>query len=220
MTGTFIRNNDGDVVRAYGPGAPVTVIATLADDLEEADGRTLVGLVATDETDRGLVGGGWYPDEDPTDVALGDAAAAPLAAEVFLSTGYGEDETPDVLGVVLDGSARRMDRWTHAIVREARRATDDSVLVVVAGTGSYASDRLAVPATETLRGVEDAVPGERPVLAEVVPGGVFLDQAVLTAQEVTGQVVVEALLDAEAPGGETMFADVFQGFAVSFARYC
>jgi hypothetical protein len=220
VTGTFIRNNGGDVVRAYGPGAPVTVIATLADDLEEADGRTLVGLVATDETDRGLVGGGWYPDEDPTDVALGDAAAAPLAAEVFLSTGYGEDETPDVLGVVLDGSARRMDRWTHAIVREARRATDDSVLVVVAGTGSYASDRLAVPATETLRGVEDAVPGERPVLAEVVPGGVFLDQAVLTAQEVTGQVVVEALLDAEAPGGETMFADVFQGFAVSFARYC
>jgi hypothetical protein len=43
---------------------------------------------------------------------------------------------------------------------------------------------------------------------------------VLTAQAITGQVVVDQLLAAETPEGESMFADAFQGFAVSFARYC
>lgn len=79
---------------------------------------------------------------------------------------------------------------------------------------------LAVPSTEVASGVEDVVPGARPVIAETVPGGMFLDQEVLTAQAITGQVVVDQLLAAESPEGESMFADAFQGFAVSFARYC
>jgi hypothetical protein len=220
ITGSWIRGDDGDLVRPFGPGAPVTVIATLADDLEEADPATLVGLVATAEEDRGLIGGGWYPDTDPTDVVLGDAAAAPLAVGVHLSTGYGADRTPDILGVVLEGSVRAMDRWTRAIVRDASHATDGSVVVVVAGTGSAATDRLAIPASRVVAEVEGAVPGARPVVAHEVAGGLFLDQDVLTEQEITGQVVVDALLEAETPDGETMFADAFQGFAVSFARYC
>ncbi|HEX5949868.1 MAG TPA: hypothetical protein VFZ96_02605, partial [Actinomycetota bacterium] len=63
-------------------------------------------------------------------------------------------------------------------------------------------------------------PGSRPVVAAEVTGGLFLDQTVLTEQAVTGQAVVDTLLDAETSDGETMFADAFQGFAVSFARYC
>lgn len=220
VTGAFIRNDDGDIVPAFGPDAPVTVIATLADDLEDADGATLVGLVATDASDRGLVGGGWYEEEDPTDVTIGDPAAAPLAAEVFLSTGYGADRTPDVLGVVLQGGVRRLDRWTRRVVLSARESTGGNLVVVVAGTGTWERSRLAVPASAVVAAVEDAVPGARPVVAAEVAGGLFLDQDVLTEQEVTGQVVVDALLAAETPGGETMFADVFQGFAVSFARYC
>jgi hypothetical protein len=43
---------------------------------------------------------------------------------------------------------------------------------------------------------------------------------VLRAQQVTGQVAVDALLAAEDPDGGRMMADAFQGFAVSFARYC
>jgi hypothetical protein len=31
---------------------------------------------------------------------------------------------------------------------------------------------------------------------------------------------VDAVLSATGPGGERMLADAFQGFAVSFARYC
>jgi len=137
-----------------------------------------------------------------------------------LDAGYGADDVPDVLGVVLDGPVRSMDRWTEQIVTEARRATGDSTLVVVAGTGSWESRARAVPDTSLVDAVEDAVPGDEPAVAASVPGGVFLDQQVLTDEQVTGQVAVDAMLSADAPDGERMLADAFQGFAVSFARYC
>jgi hypothetical protein len=221
ITGSFVRNDDGDVVRAFGDGGPVQVIATLADDLEEAsDGRTLVGIVAADERDLGLVGGGWYPEQDPVDVVIGDGAAVPLAVDVHLGTGYGADDATDVLGVVIEGSIRRLDGWTERVVRAAERATNGSVLVVVAGTGTWERTRVALPETPLVDGVEDAVPGSRRVVAAIVAGGLFLDQEVLTESGVTGQVAVDAMLDVTTPQGREMMADAFQGFAVSFARYC
>jgi hypothetical protein len=220
ITGSFVRNDDGDVVRAFGDGGPVQVIATLADDLEEDDPRALVGIVATDERDLGLVGGGWYPDQDPVDVVIGDGEAVPLAVDVHLGTGYGADEVTDVLGVVMDGGIRRLDGWTERIVRAAERATSGSVLVVVAGTGTWERARMALPETPLVDAVEDAVPGSRSVVAAAVAGGFFLDQEVLTQAGVTGQVAVDALLDVTTPQDREMMADAFQGFAVSFARYC
>ena len=220
ITGSFVRNGEGRVAQAYGPDAPVQIIATLADDLDHADPSTLVGLVATDERDRGIVGGEWYPGEDPVDAVIGDSATAPLSVEVHLTTGYGSDDVPDVIGVVLDGRIRSLDRWTREIVKEAERTTSDSTLVVVAGTGSAEENRLAVPDRGLVDAVEDAVPGDAPAVAATVPGGLFLDQAVLREEQVTGQVAVDALLSATGPGGERMLADAFQGFAVSFARYC
>ena len=221
ITGSFIR--DGEVAEAFRPGLPVEdrqIIATLADDLDDANHSTLVALVATDERDRGIVGGGWYPGEDPVDVVIGDSAAAPLAVEVHLTTGYGADDVPDVIGVVLEGRVRAMDRWTREIVTEAERATSESTLVVVTGTGSGEASLLAVPDGELVEAVEDAVPGDAPAVAATVAGGVFLDQAVLRDEQVTGQVAVDAMLSATGPDGERMLADAFQGFAVSFARYC
>jgi hypothetical protein len=220
ITGSSIRNDAGAVVEAYGDGAPVSVIASLADDLEYADPRTLVGLVATDPRDRGLVGGGWYPRQDPVDVVIGDPAAAPLAVEVHLASGYGSDATPDVLGVALEGGIARLDRITREIVRLAQDVTGGRTLVVVAGTGTWERSRLAVPDDAAVDAVEGSVPGDAPVVEAVVPGGLFLDQEVLRRQQVTGQVAVDALLQTEAPDGERMMADAFQGFAVSFARYC
>jgi hypothetical protein len=220
ITGSFVRNDRGAVVPAFGPGSPVQVIATLADDLDETDHATLVGLVAPDQGDRGLVGGGWYPDEDPVDVVIGDAEAAPLAVRVHLSTGYGADEVPDVLGVVLDGPIDRMDAETRRIVSEAQRATSGSTLVAVAGTGSWEGSTLATPDTTLVDAVEDAVPGDANAVDATVPGGVFLDQGVLRDEQVTGAVAVDAMLSATGPDGERMLADAFQGFAVSFARYC
>jgi hypothetical protein len=223
ITGSFIKDGKGEVVEAFRPGLPVEdrqIIATLADDLDHANPSTLVGLVATDERDRGSVGGGWYPGEDPVDVVLGDSAAAPLAVEVHLTTGYGADDVPDVIGVVLEGGVRAIDRWTREIVKEAERATSGSTLVVVTGTGSSEANRRAVPDRELVEAVEDAVPGDVPAVAATVAGGVFLDQAVLKEEQVTGQVAVDAMLSATGPDGERMLADAFQGFAVSFARYC
>ncbi len=220
IVASLVRDDAGGLVGAFGPGSPVQVIATLADDLEHADARTLVGLVGTDPADRGLVGGGWYPDQDPVDLVLGDPAAAPLAVRTHLATGYGADGETDVLGVALEGGVARLDRWTRRIVLDAREATGGSVLVVVAGTGAWETGRRAVPAGSAIADVEAAVPGARPVVAGEVAGGLFLDQEVLTAAGVTGQAVVDPLLAAETPSGETMFADAFQGFAVSFVRYC
>jgi hypothetical protein len=220
ITGSYVRNTQGQVVQAYAANAPVQIIATLADDLDERDHATLVGLVAPDPTDRGLVGGGWYPDEDPVDVVTGDGEAAPLAVRSQLDAGYGADDVPDVLGVVLDGPVRSMDRWTEQIVTEALRATGGSTLAVIAGTGSWETHAHAVPDAALVDAVEEAVPGDERAVAASVPGGLFLDQKVLTDEQVTGQVAVDAMLSADAPDGERMLADAFQGFAVSFARYC
>jgi hypothetical protein len=220
ITGSFVRNGEGRVVQAYAPDAPVQIIATLADDLDHANQSTLVGLVATDERDRGIVGGDWYPGEDPVDTVIGDSATAPLSMEVHLTTGYGADDVADLIGVVLDGRVRSMDRWTREIVTEAERATGESTLVVVAGTGSAEASRLAVPDDDLVAAVEDAVPDSALAVTATVPGGLFLDQAVLREEQVTGQVAVDAMLSATGPDGERMLADAFQGFAVSFARYC
>jgi hypothetical protein len=227
ITGSFLRNDEpgsadaGEVHRAFGSGAPIHVIATLADDLEEhADPRTLVGLVATDERDRGLLGGGWYPGQDPVDIVIGDAAAAGLAVDVYLESGYGADPVSDVLGVVLRGGIERLDRLTRGIVRSTERATDGSVLVVVAGTGTTERHRIAVPDTTIVDAVEDAVPGNRRVVEATVAGGVYLDRDVLTETAVTGRAAADAMLDVTGSNGEAMMVDAFQGFAVSFSRYC
>jgi hypothetical protein len=111
ITGSFVRNDDGRVVEAFGEDAPVPVIASLADDLEHADPRTLVGLVVARQRDRGLVGGGWYTDQEPVDIVVGTGAAVPIAVAFQLSSGYGADDMPDILGITLDGSIRRMDRY-------------------------------------------------------------------------------------------------------------
>jgi hypothetical protein len=221
ITGSFVRNDRGKVVPAFGDEGPVQVIATLADDLDEqTGGRALVGLVATGESDRGIVGGGWYPDEDPVDVIVGDGAAVPLAVDVHLSTGYGRDDVPDVLGVVMHGPIRSLDARTKRIASAAGRATGGSALVVVAGTGATERARATVPDDELIAAVEDAVPGAGRAVAAAVPGGLFLDQDVLARAEVTGEVAVDVLLGLTNPDGGEMMADAFQGFAVSFARYC
>jgi hypothetical protein len=223
ITGSFVRNRMGEVVDAFATGDPFAdgqIIATLADDLDHADPSTLIGLVADDDRDRGIVGGDWYPGEDPVDSVIGDSATAPLSVQVHLTTGYGADDVPDVIGVVLDGRVRSIDRWTREIVTEAERATSGSTLVVVTGTGSSEAHRLAISDHGLVEAVEEAVPGDAPAVAATVPGGLFLDQSVLHDEQVTGQVAVDALLAATGPDGERMLADAFQGFAVSFARYC
>ena len=220
ITGSFVRNDEGRVVEAFGFDAPVTVIATLADDLDHAEPTSLVGAVLTDDLDRGIVGDRWYPEGDPVDAVIGDGATAPIAVEERLAMGYGSDETPDILAVVLEGSMRSLDRLTHRIVADAARATDNGALVVVAGTGSREDDPTAIGDEDLVAAVEDAIPGNARSVETAVPGGLFLDQDALRRERVTGLVAVEAMRSAEGAGGRPLLTDAFQGFAVSFGRYC
>jgi hypothetical protein len=222
ITGTLVRNDSGEVVTAWEPGSPLSVIATMPDDLDQqTDQASKIGLVAPDLSDRGIIGGTWYLGHDRDTVAVASGPSAVTAASRLLATGLGRDGVPDVLAVVLDGSIRSMDRRTERIAAAARAAAEGSVVVALAGTGSAAAGSdTAVAASHVTAAIEAAVPGTARVVAGAVPGGLFLNQDTLASLGITGQVVVQALLQAEAPDGSKLFVDAFQGFAVSFARYC
>lgn len=223
ITGTLIRNDLGAVVRAWGPGAPPSVIATLADDLDQAmNQKPLIGVVEAGAADQGIIGGTWYLGHDRDRVVLAPGSGALPAAERLLGAGFGRDSTPDILAVVLRGPVGSMDEWTKQLVASAERASGGSLAVVVAGTGT---NQPATPANGTalsgvLAQVEADVPGDGKVIAATVAGGLFLDQQTLAQQGISGDAAVQALLKATGPDGRSMMDDVFQGFAVSFARYC
>ena len=220
ITGAFVRNDEGEVTRAWNKHAPLSVIATLPDDLDEAMGqRSMVGLIATDPSDRGLIGGTWYPEHDADAVTIAPIGEEAAAARSLLERGFGADDIPDVLGVVL-GRGAACDARLRDVVAAAERASGGSVLIAVAGTGGNQVHPGGVEPVDVLAQVEDAVPGERPVVAASVPGGFFLDQQALLAEGITGQTVVDALLGVTGPDGQSVMVDAFQGFAVSFARYC
>jgi hypothetical protein len=225
ITGTLVRNDGGEVVRAWGPGSPFSVIATLPDDLDQARGqRPMIGLVASDVSDRGIIGGNWYigHDRDAMVTASGDDSVA--ATERLLASGFGHDDVPDILAVVLDGPLVSMDRRTRQLVMAAERASGGSVVVAIAGTGGGADEGPtrggSVRVSDVVSQVDDGVSGDPDVVAGVVPGGLFLDQRVLAREGISGDAAVQALLKVTASNGEPVFDDAFQGFAVSFARYC
>jgi hypothetical protein len=227
ITGALVRDDDGRVVEAWVPGGPLSVIATFPDDLDQAmDQRPLIGLVASDEADRGIVGGNWYVghDRDAIVVATGDSAVP--AAERLLAEGFGRDAVPDILAVVLEGSIGSIDRRTQRLVAAAERAAGGSVVVAIAGTGggsgadSGSSDGAPIRVSEVVSQVDAGVPGDPNVIADVVSGGLFLDQGALAEEGISGDAVVQATMEVTAPDGTRVFEDAFQGFAVSFGRYC
>jgi hypothetical protein len=221
ITGSYVRNDNGDVVPAWGDGAPLSVIASLPDDLDEKTGeRAMIGLVATAEKDRGLIGGNWYPDHDRDAITVSNGAGSVAAAGDILGQGFGRDEVPDILGVVLAGADA--DARIRQIVTLARRASGGSLLVVVAGTGTTGTGQgtAEITGSSVVDDVEGFVEGDAAIVAEAVPGGLFLDQATLAGEQISGDAAVQALLRVTTPDGQRMMADAFQGFAVSFARYC
>jgi hypothetical protein len=228
ITGTFVRNDRGVVVRAFDGAAPLTVIATLADDLDAPAStagpspfgqKPIVALVATDLADRGLIGGDWYDGHDRDEVVVAPRDRVVEQAERLLGA-MGSDRVPDVLGVALEGNIRTLDRATRDLVAAAERAARGRVLTVVVGTGTTELRRLANPDAVLVDAVDAAVPGERSAVSASVAGGVFLDQHTLRLAEVTGQVVSRAMAEVTGPTGTPMMVDTFQGFAVSFSRYC
>jgi hypothetical protein len=224
ITGGLLRNDEraGQVVSAWSSAAPTSVIATFPDDLvNEMGGRPLVGLVAPEPADRGLVGDGWAYANPPYRERIG--GGDPVAdVRGMLGEGFGADASPDVLGVVLDGSLATMDRRTGAIVDEVRHAVPAATFAVTA-TGSDAAPAggSTTTADRVASEVDRSVGSPDPIVQAETPGGLFLDQAVLASRGLSSNAVVDALLALRSPtGDEKLFRDAFPGFAVSFARYC
>ncbi|HEY6566364.1 MAG TPA: hypothetical protein VI341_02500 [Actinomycetota bacterium] len=220
ITGTVLRGPDGAIARAWMPGAPSSVIATLADDLDaSSDQAARVGAVLDDASDRGLIGDGWYlGDRDRDDVVVSDHPVAQVTR--LLDEGFGSDGHPGLIGVVVRGSISGMDDMTEAIVRLVRKRVPDATFAVTAtgdtgppGRTSSSEDILDVAAQV------DATVGA-PIVAAEGAGGLFLDRVVSSERSITADTVAEAMATLRGADGDEVFLDAFPSFAVSFARYC
>ena len=91
---------------------------------------------------------------------------------------------------------------------------------MVTATGSPGTPDGPLTAGELVRALEQGAVTEGRLVEAATSGGIFLDRRTLGREEVPGSTVVDALLATTGPNGTPLFADVFQGFAVSFGRYC
>jgi hypothetical protein len=217
ITGTHVRSDSGKLVEAWSRGAPPSVIATLPDDLDQRlRGRPHIGLVADSPTDRGLIGGNWYVDNDEDDIVITKDVVR--AGKGLLARGYGRDDVTDLLAVTLAADAASRDEELGALVKAAAAASDDSLLTVVTATGA------SEPAPQMIktRGLSNKLEVElgTDVVEAFAVGGLFIDQGVLARNKISEDEVVRSLRALETVGGRPILADAFTGIAVSFARYC
>ncbi len=197
VTGAWVRTDDGRVVRAWGPEAPLPVIATFAEDLDHAaHEHARVGLIGTSASDRGLIGGDWYPGAD--DDLLITTSQPKGTVQRFLDEGFGADGQPDLLGVVLRGPVGSLDRTTHGIVDAIRARVPDATFAITA-TGSGTPMAGAVPADTVARQLEDSL--HTPLVTAAAPGGLFLDEERVATSGIGADAVATALLERSAPGG-------------------
>ena len=218
MIASRIRTDEGHLAPAWGRRSPVSVIAALGDDLDgQLDQRPLIGVAGTEAGDRGLIGRNWYLDADKDQVILGRNAVR--AAEELLARGFGADRTPDLLAVALEGTTGEMDVDLRRLMALATRRARGSATVVVVGTGSPAR-RGSVPDAGVVKAIEAELPGPAPVIASPSAGGFFLDQRTVSREHIAQDEILDAMRATRSPSGDRLFADLFSGFAVSFARYC
>jgi hypothetical protein len=218
ITGALLRNDHGRVVRAWGRAAPYSVIAALGDDLDqELSQEPKVGAVVADVTDRGVVGGTWYVDGDADDLTIEPKPRRQVdAVDRLLADGYGRDDVPDLLAVVMRGSVAAMDQALREVVSTAEAVTGGRVLVVVTATGPV--EPAGVAADQVEADVEQQLGTD--VIEATATGGFFVDQDVLASTGRSDDRVVEVLRSLRGPNGEPLFADVFPQVALTFARYC
>jgi len=225
ITGTLVRNDEGRVVEAWSPTAPISVIATFPDDLDETgDQHPMIGLAGTARADRGVIGGNWYTTRDKDDIVINENASVRAQTETvvrLLGGGYGSDTRSDVVAVVMEGDVGRLDEGLSRIVERAEEVSNSSVAIVVTGTGSASSTTgLGVRAGDVAAHIEDTVAAEGRVVEATAPGGVYLDQERLAEEEISEDVVLEAMRKMRIGAEPPLFADVFPAIAVSFERYC
>jgi hypothetical protein len=220
ITARVVLNDEGRLVEAWSKDAPVSVIASLADDWDEAtDQNAKIGLIGTDRTDRGVIGGNWYVDGDHDRVEIVPRRRVVTTAVKELERGYGRDDVTDIVAVVDEGPIGRMDSNLQRLYLAARAATDD-LFIVMTATGSQAAPGNAVAASDVVSQVEDAIPGRASVVQAAAPGGLYLDQAALAREKISDDAIIAALEDVRSDDGRRLMDQVFPALAVSFARYC
>lgn len=215
IIGATVRNDEGRAAKAWTEDAPFSVIAALGDDLDEVlRQRPRVGLIGTSHLDRGAIGRDWHLRTDRDDVVQARRAAtqAEAAAQLF-DEGYGADEVPDLLAVVMQDRVSAMDRALARIVELA----PPSAAIIVTATGSTGGGG-AVDAARIESDVERA---SAPGLVETTAvGGVFLDQDVLVRSGAGQEEAIRSLRRMRGADGSPLFADAFGGRAVEFGEYC
>lgn len=236
VTASVVRDYSGELTSpwpaevgkrtAYDGEYPGTIIAGLGDHLDEVTRqKARIGIVGTDQVDRGLTGGSWFSNNDRDDVQLlrrpGPGSVAAAAAGLLRSQPYGEDRIPDLLGVVFEGNLKEVDRGLAEIMSAASDVAKGQVAVIVTATGPATSgDSERVIGQRALRRMlEDQVEGAAGLIEATIPGGIFVDQQELSRKGISDDPLVDALLSLEVKG-EVLFADVFPSRAVAFARYC
>jgi hypothetical protein len=218
VTGSLLRNERGELVAAWSRDAPPLVIATLADDLDESTSqRAHIGYIGTSRRYLGLVGGSWYIDNDKDDRAIVPGRDIAGAAREILRSGYGTDDVTDLLAIVIPGSSGSFDPVLQAVLAKAERVAPGRWASTIVGLGGG-----EVPPTARMAdSLEEAV--EKDLGANVIeattPGGVFLDQEVLAAQELSDDKIIRSLMSRD-EDGRPVFEDVFSSTAVRFGKYC
>ncbi len=230
ITGTVVKNDNAKAAEAWFARelgvdrdlglrveAPRSVIATLADDLdEELRQEPKIGLVSDELAGRGLVGGNWYVDNDRdmyrfvrTDRIAGTVREA-------LATGFGRDQVVDLLGISFRVS--RLEGATEALhlYNVLQKATDNRAAVAI-----VALPRIFPLGSEVDGSVlADRLSGIEPHLVDAdTAGGIFIDQDAFSRAGATKDEIVQTLREFRYRGADT-FADVFPDLAVSFARFC
>lgn len=220
ITGTLIREDDGDVSRAWSTPEAGSVIATFADDLDRATNeRARIAAIVTAPVDRGLVGDGWYLDAARDDTVV-EARATSLdpssrAGRVAMSMGLGADAITDVLGIVLSGPIAQVDRETVEVVATMRGLVPDATFVL-AGTGPTSDATIGGPGLSSRIGSWLGAP----VAEAIAEDGLFLDRDVMVERSITADRVADAMRRERSVAGGPLFLDVYPSFAVAFARYC
>lgn len=222
VTGSLLRDDSGAVIRPWSKALPLSVIAGLGDDLDEATAQeALVGSILDSPTERGLVGGTWYVKGDEDDLIVSGSLGEDVAAvQRLLARGYGRDDVPDLIGMVQAGPPADLFIALAAIEAAVTEAVGPRVTFVLIGLpAAQESTSDSLP-----RRVEEAVnelaPSGRDLIEAVVPGGVYLDQNELAAERIEDDKVIDRLRALTAPDGEPLFADVFPQIAISLGTYC
>lgn len=214
ITGEIVRDDAGRLRKAWSPRSPVSVIATLGDDLdEEMRQEPVIGMAAARRAYLGAVGGNWHVDVDQDVFVKTARGDEPRDAAALLRKGFGTDDVPDLAVVAVEGGIEVLDATIRKVTATARKVSGGSAAFVLTATGSTSPGSVSLDR-------EPLLDGEMADLVEAtVPGGLFLDQEALAERQVSEDDVLRAVAEAKGAYGP-LFADVFPAIAVSFGRYC